>query len=244
MIKGFFNSLRNSSKALSYLFKPWVLKYLVITGFLSLAVAACFFILIYYFGDNLGDLIFSLFAKEDSASAIHSFLNWATRFILWIGVGFIFKYIILIISAPLMSALSEKLEQKITGRAKKQTAKDQLLGISRGIKLSVSNIARELLITVCLLLLSLIPGVAIVTAPLIFITQSYFAGFGNVDFFLERRLNSREARQFAKRNRGLMIGNGLVFLVILLIPILGVFVASTVATISGTLSGLEKLNDQ
>ena len=75
---------------------------------------------------------------------------------------------------------------------------------------------------------------------LIFLVQAYYAGFGNIDFFIERRFGIRESRRFVSKNKGIAIGNGAVFLTLFLVPILGAFFAPTICTISSTLSSLER----
>jgi CysZ protein len=58
---------------------------------------------------------------------------------------------------------------------------------------------------------------------------------------MERHFDRKNSRIFIKSNRGLAIGNGAVFIFLILIPILGAFIAPTLATISGTLSALERI---
>ena len=78
---------------------------------------------------------------------------------------------------------------------------------------------------------------------MIFLVQSYYAGFGNMDFFMERHLNNRDSRRFVSNNKGVAVANGAVFLLLILVPFVGVFVAPTFATIAATLSGIELLDE-
>jgi CysZ protein len=66
----------------------------------------------------------------------------------------------------------------------------------------------------------------------IFVTQAYYAGFGNLDFTLERHFRVRESVRFVRRNRGLAIGNGTVYL-LLLLSVVGFLVALPLATVAG-----------
>jgi len=59
--------------------------------------------------------------------------------------------------------------------------------LMRGIRINVRNLLLELLITLPVLLLNLIPVIgSIIATVILFLTQSYYAGFGNMDYTLER----------------------------------------------------------
>jgi CysZ protein len=241
MISGFLSSTYNSVKALEYLFKPWVIKYLVFSGLISTLTYVVFIYSIFKFGDDLGQLMISKFVTENTWQWLITTIEWLTRIILAVGFVFIFKYIVLIITSPFMSALSEDLEMRITGKEKMNgTLGFQVKIMFRGLRLSLGNLVKELGITLILLLIGLIPVVGLVSSILIFAVQAYFAGFGNLDFFMERRFNIKESTRFVQLNKGVAIGNGSVFLLLFLVPVFGAFFAPTICTISGTISALER----
>lgn len=241
MIEDFFLSLRHTIQSLGYLFKPWVIKYLLISGFLSIAIYIMFFYLIYNFGDDLGHLLIDRFTSENTWGWFISALEWLTRIILFVIIIFIYKYVVLIITSPIMSALSEKCEIKMMGSSKNtQSIMMQIKSMARGLRLSVSNLSKEITLVILLLLCSFLPLIGLVTTALIFLVESYFAGFGNLDFFMERRFNVKESKRFIQEHKGLAIGNGAVFLGLIFIPIIGAFFAPTICTISGTISGLKR----
>ncbi len=243
MISGFVKSLFNSIKALEYIFKPWVLKYLLLSGLVSTIVYMIFIWSIFRFGDDLGQMLIAKFVTENTWSWLVTTIEWLTRIVLTVGFIFIFKYIVIIITSPFMSALSEDLEMRLTGATKtKQSIGFQVKSMVRGVRLAVGNLLKELGLVVLLLLVGFIPVVGLFTSVLIFAVQGYFAGFGNIDFFMERRFNIEESQRFIELNKGMAIGNGVVFLFLFLIPIAGAFFAPTICTISGTLSALEKAN--
>lgn len=232
MIKGFFSSLQAYSNSIKYLAYPWVFKYLILSGIFSLLIFLLLGGIIFYLGDNGGHYLASLIYKNDVPELVDKVVSWISRLGLWFVLFLIMKYIVIIVSAPFMSALSEKLEERLYP-GYKDPKPNELYSLMRGIRLSTSNLLRELIYTIPLLLLSMfLPFLAI----LIFLIQAYYAGFGNLDFFMERRFSSKESRQFVNANRGLAIGNGSIFLLIFLIPFVGAFVAPTLATISATIS--------
>ncbi len=237
MIKGLFQGLRAHIHAVKFLFNPSIIGYLILSGLLSLAIFSMMATGIYFFGDNLGASLISLLPYSGIPSFLTIGAEWLTRIILWIISILIFKHVILIVASPLLSTISEKVEEKITGQIVKEPT-TALASLTRGVRLSSGHIIKELLITAVLLALSFIPGAAIVTTPLIFIVQAYFAGAGNLDIFMERRYNLQESKTFFKEHKGLSIANGTLFLGLLFIPIAGVFLAPTWATISATISAL------
>jgi CysZ protein len=100
----------------------------------------------------------------------------------------------------------------------------------------------ELLLTIPIILIGFIPVVGIISSVLLFLVQSYYAGFGNMDYTLERHYKYSESIQFVRRNRGLAIGNGIVFMLMLLIPFVGIILVlplSVTAASTETLRVLE-----
>ncbi|MCW9038496.1 EI24 domain-containing protein, partial [Altibacter sp.] len=92
----------------------------------------------------------------------------------------------------------------------------------RGIRINVRNLGMELLLSIPILLLGLIPVIGVVAAFLLFLVQSFYAGYGNMDYTLERHFSYTESIRFVKKHRGIAIGNGIVFMAMLVIPVLGI----------------------
>ena len=114
----------------------------------------------------------------------------------------------------------------------------------RSLRLNVRNLFKELIITLPLMLLSLIPVVGLIAVVLIFYFQSYYTGIGNMDYTLERHLNYSESKKFIKKNKGIAIGNGAVFTLMLLIPFIGIMLTLPVATVAATINVVENLDQQ
>lgn len=155
----------------------------------------------------------------------------------------IFKVLVIILSAPFMSPLSEKIERHITGAPSgggirpMQIARD----LVRGIRINVRNLFRELGFSLLIVILAVIlPFLSPLAPVLVFLVQSYYAGFGNMDFALERHFGYRESIRFVRENRGLALGNGLVYL-LLLITGIGFLVALPLGTIAATLDVVERI---
>ena len=114
----------------------------------------------------------------------------------------------------------------------------------RGLRISLRNIFREIFYTVILLILGFIPLIGLVNSVLILAVQAYFAGFGNMDYTLERYFGVRESNDFVKRHKGLAVGNGTIFLLLLAVPVIGLFMAPALATVAGTIETIEKLHPE
>ena len=95
--------------------------------------------------------------------------------------------------------------------------------------------------TIPILLLGLIPVIGIVSTVLLFLMQAYYAGFGNMDYTLERHFKYRESINFVKENKGLAIGNGVVFMLFLLIPVIGVILVLPLSVTAATTETIKKI---
>jgi CysZ protein len=141
-----------------------------------------------------------------------------------------------------MSPVSEKIEAHLCGielHNHRQTSFRQQLW--RGIRINFRNLGKELLITVPLLLLKFIPVVNIFSIILLIMVQAYYAGFGNMDYTLERHFKYRESIQFIRRHPGIAIGNGLIFILFLIIPIVGVILVLPMSVTAASITTVELL---
>ncbi|MBT0607877.1 EI24 domain-containing protein [Aequorivita echinoideorum] len=172
--------------------------------------------------DNLGAIISKIWFWEWGAETFRSISNFIGGIII-VTLGIIlYRHIVMALSAPFMSPVSEKIEKHLFGENhshRKTTNTEQLW---RGVRINVRNLLMELLLTIPIILIGFIPVVGVISSVLLFVMQSYYAGFGNMDYTLERHFKYRESIQFVKRNRGLAIGNGIVFMLMLLIPVIGI----------------------
>jgi len=226
-------------------YKLW--RFIWIPGLISLitALVLAYFILRYF--EGFGDWLISWYTA-DFARDWFAFAARISALLVLIGIGvLLFRYIVLTLSFPFMSFVSQKLELKLYGNiAGDQGAIPALSFVKeliRGAVISAILIYRELGLLILLFLISLIPGLAIITAPLIFLIQSYHAGCANLDYTLERYFNVKDALIFMSQNKGMAIGNGLIYMMIIGIPFIGVFVAPILGTISGALIALDFIRD-
>jgi CysZ protein len=237
MIKG-IKAYFQASSIISEL-KLW--KYFFIPVLISILTAIVIGVLAYSFSDSIGNAIASIWIWEWGKETFQTISNFLGGMII-VSFGFLaFKHIVLALSAPFMGPVSEKIEMHLTGvdRLEKRSSFMNLL--SRGIRIAIRNLSRELVITGFILLCTLIPGVVLFSPILIFLVQAYFAGFGNMDYTLERHFNYTNSVKFVKRNRGLATGNGIIFMLFLLIPVIGIILVLPYSVTAATTETVKQI---
>ncbi len=109
--------------------------------------------------------------------------------------------------------------------------------ILRGIMIALRNVVRQTGYLSLLILLSFIPFVGWVTPVFVLLIESYYYGFSMLDYSCERhKMKISESIYFISNRRGLAIGNGIMFYLMHLVPILGWIFAPAYAVIAATLS--------
>jgi CysZ protein len=74
--------------------------------------------------------------------------------------------------------------------------------------------------------------------------QAFYAGFGNMDYTLERHFSYKESIEFVKKRKGIAIGNGIVFMLILLIPVVGILIVLPLSIVAATIETLKALHPE
>lgn len=200
--------------------------------------------------DNLGAFISKIWFWEWGSQTFRTISDFIGALII-IALGFIlYRHIVMALSAPFMSPVSEKIEKHLYGtdHAEHSHRNTSNAGqLWRGVRINVRNLLLELMISIPIILIGFIPVIGIVSTVLVFLVQSYYAGFGNMDYTLERHYKYSESIQFVRRNRGLAIGNGIVFMLMLLIPVVGIILVlplSVTAASTETLRVIKNSNTQ
>jgi CysZ protein len=150
-------------------------------------------------------------------------------------MGSLFKYTVLILLAPFMSFLSEKVEAESTGKSYPFSMLQFLKDLVRAVRINLLNFGREMLITVLLWILALVPILGLASPFLLFLVQSYFLGYGLMDYNAERwRWSYRDTERWMRKHRSAVTTVGLVFHGLFLVPFLGWIFAPAWAVIAGT----------
>lgn len=149
----------------------------------------------------------------------------------------LFKYVFLIIGSPVFAYLSEKTENIMEGKDYPFNFPKFVTDIVRGVRLAVRNLFWQTLFLGSLLLISLLPVFGWIVPMIALFVEFYYVGFSMLDYNNERHgLNYHQSIRFVGHHKGLAIGNGMVYYLLHLIPIIGWLFAPSYAVIAATLS--------
>ncbi|MEN9685174.1 MAG: hypothetical protein RLZZ28_960 [Bacteroidota bacterium] len=163
-----------------------------------------------------------------------SLLLWLILMLFYFSL---FKYVFLIIGSPVFSYLSEKTEAIIEGKEYPVSIAQLWKDMKRGITIAARNSLWQTVYTISILLLSLIPLVGWLTPILAILVECYYYGFSMLDYSMERHKRSpAESIFFIGTHKGLAIGNGLIFYLMHLVPIIGWLLAPSYSVVAATLS--------
>ncbi len=239
--RGFFSFRRAhriifDNKLWSYILIPGIMSLMYITGALIVAKA--------FMPDMTGYIMenwIPSFMKGKIMMAVTLLFLWISVLVLAIMSC---KHVILILFSPFLSRLSELVEQIAYGRPSGPfTWKQFFRDIIRSIVINIRIIFLTILFCLPAWMIAFVPiAGTIVSAILLFLIQSYYSGFGFVDYTLERkRYSVKDSVVFVKRNRSGVTGVGMQFMALMLIPVVGWFFAPAYATVSATLISLGKM---
>ncbi len=243
MLQGITSGIGAYSEALTLVRKLRLWKYFLLPGLVSLLIALGILSLAWFTSDDIGGLISRLYPWDWGRSVVDKIADvFGGLLVLALGV-ILYKNIVIALVGPLLSPISERIEAHLAGSIPVRSGSMALVrSTGRGIRLASRNIARELFFTVILLLLGLFPLFSPFTAVLIFVVQSYYAGFGNTDYLLERHFQARDSIRWVRQNRGLAIGNGLIFMLLLLTGV-GFLIAPPLGAAAATVAGVKRLQN-
>lgn len=139
----------------------------------------------------------------------------------------VYRYLVLTVMAPVLAYLSEEIQEKETGYHKPFSWSLLWHDSRRGIAVALINFIMEMGFTIVIVLAGwLVPILAPFVPPVLFLAESYFFGFSMLYYRNEfLGLSIRESRRSINRHWGLAMGNGLMFNLMLFVPVIGVLIA-------------------
>lgn len=213
--------------------------YLIVPGLIHIGLIILVIFLSFYAGDTISGWVMSFFEVESSILnfLIGLFIGLLIKVVIIYMYILFYKYLVLIIMSPVLALLSEKIDSILTGKDYPFSGQQLMKDVVRGVAIALRNLFVELLFMIGFYILAFIPLVNLVSTVVMFFIQAYFTGFSMLDYSNERhRLNVSQSIAFIRRNKGIAIGNGMVFYFTFLIPFVGWFIAPTYAVTAATLS--------
>ncbi len=242
MITQISQSFGDSRQALVLLFRLRLWKYFAIPILIALFAAVAIVSLAWGLSGQVGGLIAEAWIWEWGASTMRSLARLIGGLMVFALGLLVYKHIVLALAAPLMSPVSEKIEAHLYPGVHQYRNTTNASQLVRGIKINLRNLGWEIGLSIPILLIGLIPVVGIFSAALIFLIQAYYAGFGSMDYTLERHYGFRESVGFVKNNRGAAIGNGILFILILFVPVIGVILVLPISVTAASVTTLRLIN--
>jgi CysZ protein len=225
MIRNIISGLKAYGNSFNYLADLGLWKYFGIPMLISLGLFLLIGLSSWGLGDDLGDWMAGAWVwdwgKETVTTLSHILGSMA---IILLGVV-LYKNLVLALSAPFMSKLHNR----------------YWVQLWRALRLNMRNLGMELMLTLLFFLLGLVPVIGLASPVLIFAVQAYYAGFGNMDYTLERHMSLSESTRFVRANRGMAMGNGIVFMLMLIIPVIGVVLVLPLSVTASSHEVIHKL---
>lgn len=241
LLKDFGRGISNYGSAIEFIFKHRLYPFFLVPLLLNLLL----FYLGFQFTNSLSTEVINYLSStwnignwdfkgaEFLSHAINFFIYLILKLFFFLLFAFIGGYVVLFLLSPFLAFLSEKTEMILTKGSTPFSIKQLIKDSWRGMRLAIQNFFLEVGLTLFLFFLSFIPIAGLISAPLLFFVSAYFYGFSFMDYTLERKqMSLRQSKRFIQRNKGLALGNGSIFAMVLLIPIIGVGLSGFVAMIS------------
>ncbi|HVI45515.1 MAG TPA: EI24 domain-containing protein [Chitinophaga sp.] len=242
-------AIQSYGKAHQFILKHKLWKWILIPGIIYCLL---FFLGFYFVWGFSGDFVEYLTGLlhvtewiQDRESGWLSFLFILVGFSVKIAFVFwyfsCFKYLFLIVASPVFSYLSEKTEAILERREFPFSWAQLWHDIVRGVRMSLRNLVYQTAAILVLLVVSFIPIVGWITPMVGFFIEAYFYGFSMMDYSCERhRLTMKQSIAFIRQHRGMALGNGMVFYMFMLIPVIGWMLAPSYAVIAATIDLQDK----
>lgn len=245
MLEEIIIAIQSYFKAHYFIVKNKLWKWILVPGIIY---ALLFMVGIYFFWQSAGYLIDYLLSEtgvkawlktENSTwiNFIFIFGQLIVQLVLLLFYFSLFKFIFLIIGSPVFAWLSEKTEAIILNKSYPFSWKTYFIDIARGIKIALRNTAWQTVYMMSILILAFVPFFGWITPLIALFIECFYFGFSMLDYTNERRgINSSHSADFINHHKGLAIGNGMVFYIMHVLPLVGWVLAPGYAVIAATLS--------
>jgi CysZ protein len=248
-LNGFTSFFRGVGFSLKH-FRVWYLIpicfWIFFAGFLTFNVGR---LLMPYFLDWIESATGLKLSNESQMDSFDKFLkigiSWGVilvvKVLLWYVIARYMKYFVLIVLSPLFAYLSEKTEEKITGKTCPFNLIQFLKDVIRGIGITIRNMFIETgLILIGSILSFFIPVLSPFIITALFIINCYFMGFNFFDYVAERKkMNISKSVKYMRSNKFTLLGFGLAYNLVSFIPMLDWILAPISAATGAVIADTE-----
>lgn len=222
-----------------FLLFPLLLTVLVFYGGFSLTSWATKTI-----SDTLDIWIGTIDWLPDWASVIQDVLYFLLWLILRIILYFVFAFfggtIILLLMAPILTWLSEKVAEHMGLDVPAFSITQFMRDLTRAAALAIRNGVIQLGLSVLCFIIGFIPVVGVASPFLLFVFNAYFYGYNFMDYSLERRrFTVRDSNRYVWKHRFTTLSIGSPFALWMLIPFFGPMSAGFVAIFATVAATME-----
>lgn len=133
------------------------------------------------------------------------------------------KYLVVVLLSPLISHLSMKTEKLLTGNTYPFSFRQLIHDVKRAMRIVVRNLMWEYFFFMIIFIVSLLGWEDPKSSPIFYLTfliGFFYYGFAFLDYINERRrLDVNESILFVRKNRGLAVGLGSIYSLLILVPV-------------------------
>lgn len=133
------------------------------------------------------------------------------------------KYLVVIILSPLLSHLSQKTEKILTGNKYPFDMHLLIDDVKRGVRIAVRNLMWEYFFFIIIYVVSKFGWEDPRLSPVFYLTFAigfFYYGFSFLDYINERRrLDMDQSIMFVRKHRGLAVGIGCIYSLLILVPV-------------------------
>lgn len=245
-VEQLFLAFKAYGSAFRYLDKYRLWKLIILPSILSLIIAIVVGVLAWITAD---DILLHVFDKlrisnveESYSKAVHYLIVFIIRGITLFLYLKLYRYLILVFLSPIYVNTARIIHDKSEKPSEHFNFMVYCFCYWRGIRLALRNFMFEMLLSLLLIIASI---VIIWISPLLpflmLLIESYYFGIVMMDYNYEMKgLNRKNSSEMIQKNWAFTLGNGLVFNLLLLIPVLGVVFAPFFAIVAAY-SGMESL---
>jgi CysZ protein len=211
---------------------------MILPAILSFVIAIVVVLLAWITSDDIVNYVVGKYSFRDYDSNFGNLIEFIVSILIRGIVLFfylkIYRYLILIALSPVFVNISDRLHKKIDGAETQLSLKSYCFCSFRGIRLAIRNFLLEILVTAFLIFLTLIITWILPVIPaIILLIESYFFGMVMMDYAFEMDgLSIIKSRETIRKNAGIALGNGLMFNLIILLPLIGVILGPVMALVS------------